>query len=353
MNGVTDHAFRQIQKRYGCPDVVMTEFTPVDGICAGADALLKDLLYDEAQRPILAQVYGSVPEEFHTAAVILCQLGFDGIDINMGCPSKAVASRGSGAALIRTPGLAQQIIRATKRGVADWMNGRTVRDCLTIPGQFAEQVEAQHRRLPEPYRQHRGIPVSVKTRTGYDRPVVQEWIPALLECSPDAIGIHGRTLSQGYSGEANWDHIGHAAELAAGSGCSILGNGDVRSWEDAQDKAQSFQVAGALIGRASYGNPHVFRPAGVPESTEAGGGQRKPHSYWILDIAMEHARLYKESFSRLPGYHFLPMRKHLSWYAKHVPSASYLRRALAQTSSVEEAEAVIKEYLEYRRGWND
>ena len=130
MNGVTDHPFRHIQKRYGCPDVVMTEFTPVGGICAGADAMLKDLLYDETQRPIVAQVYGNAPHNFHTAAIILCQLGFDGIDINMGCPSRAVASGGSGAALIRTPELAQQIIRETKRGVADWMNGKTIRDCL-------------------------------------------------------------------------------------------------------------------------------------------------------------------------------------------------------------------------------
>ena len=136
MNGVTDHPFRHIQKRYGCPDIVVTEFTPVNGICAGADALLKDLLYDETQRPIVAQIYGSAPDEFRTAAIVLCQLGFDGIDINMGCPSKAVAStRGSGAALeLRTPELAQQIMHETKRGVADWVNGKTVRDCPAIPG---------------------------------------------------------------------------------------------------------------------------------------------------------------------------------------------------------------------------
>ena len=116
MNGVTDHAFRHIQKRHGNPMLLFTEFTSVDGICAGASALLKDFLYDESQRPIVAQIYGRIPGNFYQTAILLCQLGFDGIDINMGCPAKSVANSGAGAGLIRTPKLAQEIVRATKRG---------------------------------------------------------------------------------------------------------------------------------------------------------------------------------------------------------------------------------------------
>ena len=137
MNGVTDHAFRHIQKKHGNPMLLYTEFTSVDGICAGASALLKDFLYDESQRPIIAQIYGRTPGNFHQTAMLLCQLGFDGIDINMGCPSRSIAHSGSGAGLIRTPSLAQEIVRATRRGVQDWLNGATVRDCADVTAALA------------------------------------------------------------------------------------------------------------------------------------------------------------------------------------------------------------------------
>ncbi len=105
--------------------------------------------------------------------LLLCQLGFDGIDINMGCPSKSIAHGGAGAGLIRTPKLAQEIVRATQRGVQDWLNGATVRDCVDVPAALAEQVEARHRRLPVAFQQRRPVPVSVKTRIGYASSQVQ------------------------------------------------------------------------------------------------------------------------------------------------------------------------------------
>src|SRR3954469_12057552 len=180
MDGVTDHAFRHIQKKYGNPMLLFTEFTSVDGICAGASALLKDFLYDESQRPIIGQIYGRSPRTFYQTAIVLCQLGFDGIDINMGCPAKSIAHAGAGAGLIRTPSLAQEIVRATKCGVQDWLNGATVRDCVDVPAAMAKEVEAMHGRLPAAIQQRRPLPVSVKTRIGYDHSQVNEWIPQLL-----------------------------------------------------------------------------------------------------------------------------------------------------------------------------
>ena len=357
MNGVTDHAFRYIQKKHGNPMLLYTEFTSVDGICAGASALLKDFLYDESQRPIIAQIYGRSPSNFHQTAVLLCQLGFDGIDINMGCPSRSIAHTGSGAGLIRTPSLAQEIVRATQRGVQDWLNGATVRDCVDVPAALAEQIEARHRRLPTAFQQRRPVPVSVKTRIGYASSQVQEWIPQLLESKPAAISIHGRTLTQGYAGESDWDEIGCAAEIARGSGTVILGNGDIRSLADARRRIDGYGVDGGLIGRASYGNPYVFRHEGSPAQREPIGRGPTPsqdhdkHKYDILHIALDHARIYDESFAHLDHYHFLPMRKHLGWYVRHVPGASHLRRALTQTSSLDEAVAVIDRYFDYRRGW--
>ena len=357
MNGVTDHAFRHIQKKYGNPMLLYTEFTSVDGICAGASALLKDFLYDESQRPIIAQIYGRTPRHFHQTAILLCQLGFDGIDINMGCPSKTIAHSGSGAGLIRTPALAQAIVRATQRGMQEWLNGATVRDCVDVPAALAAQVEARHRRLPAAFQQRRPVPVSVKTRIGYATPQVQEWIPQLVGSRPAAITIHGRTLVQGYSGEADWDAIGCAAELARGSGTVILGNGDLRSLADAYQRIDGYGVDGALIGRASYGNPYVFRPADSPTPREpiardpTALQDQAEDKYDILHIALDHARMYEASFGHLDRYYFLPMRKHLGWYVRHLPGASHLRRTLTQTSSLNEAVAIIDHYLAYRRGW--
>src|SRR5258708_7376435 len=180
MDGVTDAPFRYITKKYGNPDVIYTEFTSVEGVCHKAKELLKDFLYDETQRPIVAQVYGTTPKFFRQTAVVLCELGFDGIDINMGCPAKNVAHSGAGAALIKTPKLAQEIIRETKAGIQDWLNGMTSKDCPDISAEIAVEVEKRHQALPEQYQQRRPLPVSVKTRIGYDSPVIEEWIPTLL-----------------------------------------------------------------------------------------------------------------------------------------------------------------------------
>ncbi len=359
MNSVTDHPFRHIQKKYGNPMLLFTEFTSVDGICAGASALLKDFRYDESQRPIIGQIYGRSPRNFYQTAIVLCQLGFDGIDINMGCPAKSVAHAGAGAGLIRTPSLAQEIVRATKCGVQDWLNGATVRDCVDVPPAMAKQVEALHSELPTAMQPRRPLPVSVKTRIGYDHSQVKEWIPQLLESEPVAITIHGRTLTQGYTGDSNWEEIGCAAQIAQGSQTLILGNGDLRSLEDAYERIDKYGVDGALIGRASYGNPYVFWQEGVPVREEAMGRapvesrELETPNYAMLHIALDHARLYQESFGQMERYSFLPMRKHLGWYVRNLPGASHLRRTLVLTSSLEEAVMAIEEYLAYRRGWDN
>jgi tRNA-dihydrouridine synthase B len=373
MDGITDHPYRHIQKKHGNPMLLFTEFTPFDGICAGASALLKDFLYDESQRPIIGQIYGRKPNNFYQTAIVLCELGFDGIDINMGCPSKSVAHAGSGAGLIRTPRLAQEIVRATQQGVYDWQNGATVHDCVDIPVKLVAQVEARHERLPAAFRARRPIPVSVKTRIGYEAPQVDEWIPQLLESAPVAITLHGRTLTQGYTGEADWSEIGHAAEIARGSGILILGNGDVKSLDDAYQRIATYGLDGALIGRASYGNPYIFRPQSRAAQHDAtlsdttsdtisdttsdtisdtiSDTATSQDKYEILHLARAHAQLYAESFAHLDRYQFLPMRKHLGWYVRQLPGASHLRRALTQASSVDEAVAVIDEYLAYREQW--
>lgn len=344
MDGVTDHACRHIQKKYGQPALLYTEFVAVERIATGDGALLKDFLYDESQRPIIAQVYGHIPEFFPHMALMLCELGFDGIDINMGCPATSIVHRGSGAGLIRTPELAQEIVRATKRGVEDWLNGATLHDIPDAPPQLMAQAEARRRALPAAFQAQRPIAVSVKTRIGYDAPQVNEWIPHLLESEPTAIAVHGRTLHQRYGGNADWDAIGAAAEAARGSRTLILGNGDVRSYEEAVQRVAHYGLDGVLIGRGSNGNPFVFQPE--PLHTRLAADR-----YLLLRIALEHARLHEASISRQHPGRFLPMRKHLGWYARGLHGANTLRRALVETSNASEVEAILAEYFAYRHAW--
>jgi nifR3 family TIM-barrel protein len=334
MDGVTDHPFRFIHKKYGHVPLLYTEFTSVEGVCHGAARLLDDFLYDETQRPIIAQIYGSTPLHFRETAVLLCELGFDGIDINMGCPAKNVAHSGAGAALIKTPELAQHIIRETKAGVQDYVNGKRARDCATIKEKIWQEVEARHAQLPAPYQARTSIPVSVKTRIGYHEPIITEWLNYIVAEEPEAIAVHGRTLKQQYGGLANWEEIGSAAQLVKSAGITYLGNGDVQSRADALEKCAVYGVDGVLIGRASFGNPYIF--CDDAQVTAA----RPP----VAAIALEHAKLYEQTYSAQDHYSFMPMRKHLGWYVRGIPEAATIRQELFKTNTAAEVKEILEKY---------
>lgn len=334
MDGVTDHPFRFIHKKYGNPAVVYTEFTSVEGVCHGAERLLNDFLYDETQRPIIGQIYGTTPTYFQRTATLLCELGFDGIDINMGCPAKNVAHSGAGAALIQTPKLAQEIIAAVKAGIQDWQQGKSAADCPDITDGIAQQVRQRHQLLPAEYQtRDRQVPVSVKTRIGYGQEVVADWIPTLLEMEPAAIAVHGRTLKQQYGGLADWEAIGRAAALAHQTSTLLLGNGDVKTLDDAHQRVTQFGLDGVLVGRAAMGNPFVFKPEATIE-TETN----------IFRIALEHCQLFEQTYQHQEKYNFLPMRKHLGWYVRDVHNASQIRIELFKTNNSHEVEAVLAQH---------
>ncbi len=174
MDGVTDAAFRYLVARQAPADVSITEFTSVGDICRGPDFLLSSLLYHELERPVVAQLYGKDPSLFYQAAHVVCELGFDGLDINMGCPSRNVTSSGSGAGLIRTPDLAHAIMRAARQGITDWAAGQSLTGAGLKPAR-AELVRAMNlTRNGQPTAPRRIIPLSVKTRLGYDSVVIEE-----------------------------------------------------------------------------------------------------------------------------------------------------------------------------------
>lgn len=330
MDGLTDQPFRSITKKYGNPSVIYTEFTSVEGLCHGAEKLLREFIYDPTQRPIIGQIYGTTPEFFRQSAILLCQLGFDGIDINMGCPAKNVAHSGAGAALIKNPQLATQIIHATQQGVIEWVNGADVSNCQDFTTEVQTVVKSRVHEMGIQERERRPIPVSVKTRVGFDEPVIQTWIPTLLETGIDAIALHGRTLKQQYSGFADWELIGDAAMLVNKTETKILGNGDVDSYATALEKIKRYGLSGVLIGRAALGNPFVFVDK-VPD-----------HS--IYSIALEHAELYEQTFFSQKKYSFLPMRKHLSWYVRAIPNATQIRSRLVMAQNASEVKQIFTDF---------
>lgn len=339
MDGVTDAPFRYVMAKFGRPDVIFTEFVPVEAITHNAVRVMQDFLYSEVERPIVAQVYGGDPESFYKVAHVVCELGFDGIDINMGCPAKKVVNRGCGAGLIQTPELAKQIVRAVRMGVADWANGQGLEN-LGLSSRILKWVEEF--KSGRSVRERRMIPISIKTRIGYAENVVTDWVKHLLETEPAVISLHGRTLKQMYKGDADWEAIAAAAEIIHQTPTLVLGNGDVKSAVDAMKKIRASGVDGVLIGRATYGNPWV-----LSQGEDIRRGLRDnvvPARHWVTPeeataCMLEHARCFEEI---RPDIRYVAMRKHFAWYSKWIPALHGRKKELMQINSYAELVALLQ-----------
>lgn len=353
MDGVTDPCFRRVMAMHGRPDIIMTEFLSVEGICHGARNALMGLMYHVLERPVIAQLYGPHPETFFHVAQLVCELGYDGLDVNMGCPSKKVAALGSGAALIQDPPRAKAIVQACRKGIAHWASGAPLSICERYPivADWLAQVRGDFPKIAVSAR--KPIPVSVKTRIGIGEIVIEDWIAHLLEVEPAAISIHGRTLRQAYRGEANWEMIAKAVACARGSGTLILGNGDLKSMSEVVARVQQTGVDGVLIGRAAVGNPWVFHQKelvrgllnaseGISEIQTAHIAQKNITAHERFFVALQHARLYEAMYGE---QFFNGMRKHLGSYCRDFPGARILRSKLVRTNNVSEVEALIKTHL--------
>lgn len=362
MDGVTDAPNRTMHGLYGRPDVVLTEFTNVEGLWRGSDRIFRDFLYTPAERPVVAQIFGCRPEYFYKAAHVVCELGFDGVDINMGCPARTVANKGGGAALIRMPEAAKAIIRATQNGVHDWANGQTLEDL----GMDRERIRHIHlmnevraeRWGDAPRLDRRLLPVSVKTRLGYDSIVITDWVQELLELEPAVISIHGRTLAQHYKGEANWEAIAAAAAIVRTTNTLILGNGDIHTLSQAGQRILDAGVHGVLIGRATFGNPWLFQRKDELKQMLKAGIRPTPESLpdvmpareERLHMALEHARVH----ARLKGEdHFVELRKHMGWYLGHFPGAKRVRNELVRINSLADVEQIIQAALDDPGAFSD
>jgi len=348
MDGVSDNAFRFITKKYGNPQIMFTEFTNVMGLSFAARNLLEAFKYDESQRPIIAQIYGTEVDHFYSAAKIVCELGFDGVDINMGCPSKTVASHGSGAGLIRTPDLAREIIASVKEGVKHWVeNGELTGLSDKSHNAVTEFKKRLIENLPNDINKEiigvsnilgikrNEIPVSVKTRIGYDKPITEEWIKNLTLAKPSWISLHGRTLKQMYTGMASRDEIKKGVDS---TDLAILANGDIKNYYDIQEMINYTGSYGTLIGRGTFGNPWIFREPLVKGETIE---KFNLENYQLkVQILLEHTKKFIEDNPEEKS--FVQMRKHFGWYIKGFDGAKEIREKLMRAKNLKEVIEIFK-----------
>lgn len=314
--------------------VTWTEFVAADGLMRatpeGKRKLMADLIYTEEERPIVAQLFTSNPEHMEAAAALCLELGFDGVDINMGCPDRTIEKQGCGSAMIKTPDVAKEIIKAAKRGA----------------------------RMGE----REGIPVSVKTRLGYNEDQLEEWLPAILSESPAVVTLHARTRKEMSKVPARWERLARAVEIrdALAPETLILGNGDVLSLKDAEEKITQSGADGAMVGRALFGNPWFFNPrrslpmklTALPtkgvnrETIIATDTSDSSIDYVSLEerllVLVEHTKLF---VVLLPFKNFNVMKKHYKAYVNGFVGAAALRSKLMESNSPEEVEAIVHEFL--------
>lgn len=301
MEDVTDTVFREVVLSVSQPqqlNVVFTEFCATDGLChpVGRGKVAHRLQVNDSERlllreknvKIVAQIWGTRPEKFHEAAkLISSEYDFDGIDINMGCPVRKIVQQGGCSALIGSPTLAKEIVRATQ--------------------------EATH------------LPVSVKTRTGLKEHTTESWLGHIFECQPAAVTLHCRTQSDMSERPADYQQMNLAVALrnALSPQTVLLGNGDIFTLEQAENFVRSTGADGAMFGRGIFHNPWLFADPNHRVSLSE-----------RIDLLLKHALLYEQTWGR--GKSFAILRRFFKIYVNQLPNAAHLRAQLMETESFDE-----------------
>ena len=303
MAGVSESPFRQICRRFGA-DVVVSEFISSVGISLGIDRVLADMRFEPIERPIGIQIYGADAAVMAKAAAMVTELFQpDFVDINFGCPVKKVVRNNGGSGCLKDMTLVRGIIRAVRQATQ--------------------------------------LPVTVKIRSGWDE-TQRDPVTIALQCQDagaQALTLHPRTRTQMYHGAADWDEI---ARVVDALDIPVVGNGDIKTPEDALAMRRHTRCAGIMIARGSFGNPWLFAQA---RDLLAGRPKRPdPRPAERFAVALEHARLAL----RLQGdtrKTALEFRKHLGWYTKGLRDATELRQRLFTIESMAAAEAIFADYL--------
>jgi tRNA-dihydrouridine synthase len=291
--------------RYGKPDIMWTEFVSADGLVSkGRDALKDNLIYSEKERPIVAQLFSGNPVKMQEASCYVALLGFDGININMGCPDRSIEKQGAGASLMKNEKLAGEIIKAVKDGIAD-----------------AKKTKSKKLR--------KYVSVSVKTRIGYNKNQIKEWIPFLLKQDIDMLTRKEMSLVP-----ARWEHIKEVVEIRNKMKVKtkIVGNGDVKDIKHGRELAKETGCDGIMIGRGVFGNPWIFSQR-----------EKIPTTKQKLKVMLEHTKLFEKLLGKTRNFYV--MKKHYKAYVNGFVCAKELRVKLMETNSYKEAEIIVKDFL--------
>ena len=294
MDDITDNVFRQVMLEASRPDIFFTEFANIDGLVHGANGIpLRKLDFTKNQHPIVAQIWGTDITNMEKAAGMVASLGFDGVDINMGCPIREVIKKGAGAGLIGNYDLAEKLIKAAKNG-SD------------------------------------GLPVSVKTRLGIKENIADDWTRFLLGQGLAALTIHGRIAKQMSKGMADWDEIAKIVKTRdkVSPKTLIIGNGDVGSYSEVLEKREKYGVDGVMIGRGVFANPWVFSKNGKDRGKED-----------YINLLKKHIELFEKTWGETKN--FAIIKKFFKMYIKDFRGANQLRIKLMETKNFEEVRALL------------
>lgn len=296
MEDVTDVVFRHVISEAARPDVFFTEFTNTESFChpEGIFSVQGRLTFTEDEQPIVAHIWGDKPEHFKEMSIGMAELGFKGVDINMGCPVHNVATQGKGSGLINHPDTAASIIQAAKAG---------------------------------------GLPVSVKTRLGYLK--VDEWrswLTHILKQDIANLSIHLRTKKEMSDVPAHWDLIPEIKQLRdeIAPNTLLTINGDIPDYETGMELVNKYGVDGVMIGRGIFKNPFAFEKNPREHSSEE-----------LLDLFRLHLDLYDEYSKKLELRPFIALRRFFKIYVRGFKGASELRNELMSTNSTDEVRALL------------
>lgn len=300
MDGVTDMVFRQMITQMGKPDVLFTEFISCDGLMSkGRKKVEQNLLFKPNEEPIAAQIWGANSKNFYKTAKYIEKLGFSGIDINMGCPHRTVIKNGACSALIKNQTLAEEIIKATKEGAGK-------------------------------------LPVSVKTRIGFETENIDEWIGFLLQQNLAALTIHLRTVEELSKAPAHWELMPRILEMRKkiAPETTIIGNGDITSLKEINEKYKKYGCEGFMVGEGILANPWIFDKS--KGKADVGVGER-------LEIFLRHIDLHEKTWGKKKNY--ANLKKFCKAYINNFPGASWYREKIMEAKSLAQLREEVSRLL--------
>ena len=306
MAGVSESPFRRLCRRFGA-DVVVTEFLSAEGIRRENEATISKLRFGPDERPIGVQIFGADPQAMGEAAAFVTDVfSPEFIDINFGCPVKKVVKRNGGSGCLKDLNLVEQVIRAVARNTS--------------------------------------LPVTCKIRSGWNEEM-RDPVKIALRCQDAgvrAIALHPRTRTQMYTGSARWEEIAAVVDALE---IPVLGNGDIKTPQDALRMWQQTKCAGVMIARGSFGQPWIFDQ--TRDLLEGRTMRPDPSIEERFAVAIDHARMANDYEPDRKGA-AIEFRKHLGWYAKGLPGSAELRRRLHSVTTLSEVEGIFEEYLRAR-----